>query len=849
MRYAHISKSLGQDIYLPRRLEEKLGKILDCPCTEIVAPTGFGKTTAIREYVERLRKNDSSEIVFLFQTVLKGQEAWFWEDFAELFDELNADSVCSLLKLGIPADDSVRRTFRKIFTGMLKVIAKEIVMVIDTVSFVANESIYVFLEYFIGIIPEDFHLVIVSRQPLLSRQSLLKYYNLVNRISVKDMGFSVHDIISYYKCLGYPVSKGEAEALYSLSEGWITLVRENLNNMRTNGVWLSQKHAEKIIKEMMYDPLPEAYKILLSWVGVCNNFSVEQAEYMYQSDNTKDILTDLVEKSLFMTYNENTLEYHLDGHFASCIRRKCEELPSTEHSKRLKRAGDWCMHAFRNHAAARQYYYQAGDFDALMLAIERRTFRFPYMSDDRLFISYYADCPQEIRIRHPKGLLVFGKYFFNSNHWDLSKEIEIEFLTAVNADKQLTEDDICHYKAMYELFLGYIQYNNLKKMLLHLKKALKQLAEPDKYKWSESGMFDVPSILCIYHRKAGELEKEVRLYSKYNALYTRFTEGRTAGSELVMAAEALYMTGNITEAEIVVYKSRLAINRMRQWSVWFAAIYLQIRIEMVRGNWFQVEKYLEETKMILPEEASGGLYYSLSFMSTIDLCVAFVNCKLDQPKMLSSLFTGGWNDWFHNNHRALALICIYHMEVLLVRKDYIALLSFAESYLVTVRAFSNLLVEIFLEIDIASAYEGIGKRDIAVLHLKNALRLAEPDRMIMPFVELGRYIISILPLCATEGNDAFLKEISLRIRDYQEKLNMIRINFFSNEVNHLSQQEVRIARLAAEGYSNHEIAERMFIQECTVKTHLTHIFSKLNIEKRSQLRVFFDASKVHCSSI
>ena len=41
--------------------------------------------------------------------------------------------------------------------------------------------------------------------------------------------------------------------------------------------------------------------------------------------------------------------------------------------------------------------------------------------------------------------------------------------------------------------------------------------------------------------------------------------------------------------------------------------------------------------------------------------------------------------------------------------------------------------------------------------------------------------------------------------------------------------------LVAEGCTNPQIAERLFMKPATMKTHLTHIFTKLAIAKRSEL--------------
>ena len=51
----------------------------------------------------------------------------------------------------------------------------------------------------------------------------------------------------------------------------------------------------------------------------------------------------------------------------------------------------------------------------------------------------------------------------------------------------------------------------------------------------------------------------------------------------------------------------------------------------------------------------------------------------------------------------------------------------------------------------------------------------------------------------------------------------------------LTAQELHIARLAAEGLSNREIGERLFMSHRTVGAHLRHIFPKLDITSRVQL--------------
>jgi NarL family two-component system response regulator LiaR len=53
----------------------------------------------------------------------------------------------------------------------------------------------------------------------------------------------------------------------------------------------------------------------------------------------------------------------------------------------------------------------------------------------------------------------------------------------------------------------------------------------------------------------------------------------------------------------------------------------------------------------------------------------------------------------------------------------------------------------------------------------------------------------------------------------------------------LTTRELEVIRLVARGRSNHEIAQELVISEKTVKTHVSSILSKLNLEDRTQLAI------------
>ena len=54
----------------------------------------------------------------------------------------------------------------------------------------------------------------------------------------------------------------------------------------------------------------------------------------------------------------------------------------------------------------------------------------------------------------------------------------------------------------------------------------------------------------------------------------------------------------------------------------------------------------------------------------------------------------------------------------------------------------------------------------------------------------------------------------------------------------LTNAERRVAELVAQGLSNRDTAQRLFITQRTVETHLGSVYAKLSISRRDQLTRF-----------
>lgn len=71
----------------------------------------------------------------------------------------------------------------------------------------------------------------------------------------------------------------------------------------------------------------------------------------------------------------------------------------------------------------------------------------------------------------------------------------------------------------------------------------------------------------------------------------------------------------------------------------------------------------------------------------------------------------------------------------------------------------------------------------------------------------------------------------------KQGLNENKVSKLDNSV--FSAREIEIIQLIAEGLSNKEIAQRIFISEGTIKNYITSILDKTNLQHRTQIAVYY----------
>jgi LuxR family maltose regulon positive regulatory protein len=151
------------------------------------------------------------------------------------------------------------------------------------------------------------------------------------------------------------------------------------------------------------------------------------------------------------------------------------------------------------------------------------------------------------------------------------------------------------------------------------------------------------------------------------------------------------------------------------------------------------------------------------------------------------------------------------------------------------KAYKSRVIEILILK--ALAFQSDGDLTKAMTTLNHALKLAEPGGFIRIFLDEGPPFALLLNKAIYRG---VASDYARRLLPYfqdseSEEAAPEKMLLYKDElIEPLSEREIEVLKLVAEGLTNQEIAGRLFLSLNTIKVHNRHIFAKLNANSRLQ---------------
>jgi len=140
----------------------------------------------------------------------------------------------------------------------------------------------------------------------------------------------------------------------------------------------------------------------------------------------------------------------------------------------------------------------------------------------------------------------------------------------------------------------------------------------------------------------------------------------------------------------------------------------------------------------------------------------------------------------------------------------------------------------------ALIYNKLGKVELAAKILKEALALAEPGNYVRTFLDLGSPMEEMLEkLYKADSNNQYLAGLlkffkleNKSLAGIKSKKQKSNLGFSGPERDRLSEKEINLLKLVAEGHRNKEIAEKLHLSLDSIKKYLYNIYQKLGVHNR-----------------
>ena len=270
-----------------------------------------------------------------------------------------------------------------------------------------------------------------------------------------------------------------------------------------------------------------------------------------------------------------------------------------------------------------------------------------------------------------------------------------------------------------------------------------------------------------------------------------------------MASSVLIARGQWDSAEAHIRGAELIARQVKDaGSVTYSAV-ARARLELLRDRPAEARVALDQLR---ESKAESNLNPSISPWRLLYAQAQGRLGDLDGAQMTASQAEQQIREGRH--HSELALMGRVKAELLARRGDHKAAVQVGEAAIAEAKPAEGPYEFACLQLEVGAILRRIGRR-------REAKRLLESSRQTL--VQLDA--IPVLTRC-----DAELAGTGLRpVRRTPDSRHL------------LTPQELAVARLAADGLANKQIAAQLVISPRTVDYHLVHVFAKLGVESRTQL--------------
>ncbi len=820
--------NLRNKYYFPDKLRIKLSKISHHSLTIVEAPSGFGKTTAVREYLKENLPHGACEYWY---TCLGESASMAWLGICELFSNINIKVAEALKNLKMPTMDTL--FYMTLYLRDLHCVT-ETYLVVDNYQLVNCNIPRELISIFSMHGNPKLHMIFIT-QPLEAKQQI-SIHNNIHTINTSSFLFDKDDIVCLFRKEDIRLTDEVLEKIFISTEGWVSAIRLQMKNFIETGSFDLIADIEQLVEIAIWNRLTPEEQDFLLLVSVLDSFKIHQAAIMLNQETLPENIIVLLKNNDFIKYLPDKCLYSMHSVLQNYLRNRFYNQTSKDYQNQIfRKAGVSCA-AMSEYYPASEFFYKIQDFDAILSLPFSREYldKHKGIKLSEFIVTIVNECPEKILCKYPFNMIVFGYYIFWSGHTETYRRLCSLLRLAVQNGQDFGQEELRSIRGEYTLLTTLGDFNDGLKIRQGYETALKILGKPSiMCKYDTPWLFATTSVLNMLWRETGELENELNRVDIDAHLYHQLRRGHGMGHNSVMRAEVMLMRGQDYEAEIMCYKALYEARSYQQTDICICAELVLVRIAILRGD---AQRYFTTIKNLQNYAKEDTNLYVLHM---VEYCMSIIGLELNIKYYVAS-----WLYDILNYKNVLYAPVIPHAQVLylnilLMENRYSELYGLSQLILDKSKDIHNnvkyMMPQVYCLKLLAIAKYNNGDFSAAQEYLKQALSIALPDKIYLPFANEAGKLNSLLEALKSSMSDRDGINTIIELgKRYERGIKTIK-KAITSDRSPLTPREREVAQLAKDRLSAKEIADRLFISETTVRTILRSVYSKLDIHSKTEL--------------
>lgn len=328
-------------------LLDRLSAGKEHPLTVVSSVAGSGKTSLVCQWIRR----DKLPVAWYSLDETDNESDLF---FHYLIAALNTfgNRPISIKDMGLPGGEgsAARKVIHTIVTHFAD-LASDIYLVLDDYHFITSPVIHDALGYLLDHLPPKLHLVIISRYGIPFAFSRFKVRNQVTEISAADLRFTVEEIQRFFtEIIPVPLTADDIKEMTRYTEGWV-------GGLQLFGLSLKEKKVSDRLKSVLARANRDAtdylinevinlqsgkVRTLLEATALLDRFNTEVAVAITDLTDAGDIIDRIYRHNLFLIPLDNRREWYRYHHlFSKAVQERVKiskpDMPGGVH----RRAATW----------------------------------------------------------------------------------------------------------------------------------------------------------------------------------------------------------------------------------------------------------------------------------------------------------------------------------------------------------------------------------------------------------------------------------------------------------------------------------------------------------------------------